>query len=51
MEPKYATTDTYYEELQNNIRTNNSFNKAHGIKNVAEMKASLDSDIRGTVKR
>lgn len=35
----------YYEELQNNLRTNNSFNKAHGNKNVAEMKASLDSTI------
>ena len=38
--------EQYYEELQNNIRTNNSFNEALGNKNVAEMKASLDSVLR-----
>ncbi|CAM4097488.1 hypothetical protein SAMN06265348_103480 [Pedobacter westerhofensis] len=40
----------YYDELQNNIRTNNSYFEANGNKNVAQMKASLDSVLRGTKK-
>lgn len=43
-------TEHYYEALQNNIRTNNSYFEAHGIKNVAEMKASTDSTLIGLKK-
>lgn len=40
-------TEHYYEALQNNIRTNNSYFEAYGIKDVAGMKASTDSVITG----
>ncbi|WP_158795526.1 hypothetical protein [Pedobacter sp. L105] len=35
----------YYETLKNNIRTNNSYNEAYGIKNVDKMEEKLDSNL------
>ncbi|WP_442591696.1 hypothetical protein ACSBL2_10765 [Pedobacter sp. AW31-3R] len=40
----------YYEELKNNIRTNNSYFEAYGIKDVAGMKAEQDSSLKGQIK-
>ena len=36
----------YYEILKNNIRTNNSYNEAYGIKDADRMKKSLDSSLK-----
>lgn len=41
-------TEHYYEEMKNNIRTNNSYFEANGNKDVAQMKASADSVLTGT---
>lgn len=42
--------ERYYEDLKNDIRTNNSYFEANGNKDVAQMKASADSVVRGTKK-